>query len=95
MFHALPLCFPGITVNITLGVRLLQMSLAVPDEHTNNVEGLLGNLNGDPTDDYMPRTRTSALPSNSTEKEIFFTFGQTCTFLIYTVYVGTDASCYT
>lgn len=70
--------FTGIMVNVTLGVGLLQIMLGIPEIHRNDVSGLLGNFNGDPTDDFQPRNSSTPLSNTISEREIFSLFGQTC-----------------
>ncbi|KXJ21854.1 Mucin-4 [Exaiptasia diaphana] len=61
----------GLTVEITPGMDLLQFGLSIPTSNfENRTEGLLGKLNEDPNDDLFLRNGT-AVPLNSTEKEIF------------------------
>ncbi|XP_053372966.1 uncharacterized protein LOC123561091 [Mercenaria mercenaria] len=67
----------GVAFNVTFNVGLLQMSTGLLNTYNNKTSGLLGNFNGDVTDDYFPRSASSALPSNSTERMIFNDFGQT------------------
>ncbi|XP_053372974.1 uncharacterized protein LOC123561094 [Mercenaria mercenaria] len=67
----------GVAFNVTYNVGLLQMSTGLLNTYNNKTSGLLGNFNGDVTDDYFPRAASSALPSNSTERMIFKDFGQT------------------
>lgn len=73
--------------NVTMGVGLLQMSLGMPDEHKDNVIGLLGNFNDDPSDDYIPQNSNTPLPANASESDLFFDFGQTCMFLLTVSYL--------
>lgn len=73
-------CVLGIMFNVTVGVGLLQMSLGVPEEHRNDVIGLLGNFDGDKTNDFIPRYKTESLPNNSSDRTIFFDFGQKCKY---------------
>ena len=70
----------GITFNVTVGVKLLQMSLGMPTEYRGHTIGLLGNFNQNKTDDFRARGSTESLASNITEKEIFKQFGQTCKY---------------
>ncbi|XP_053372749.1 uncharacterized protein LOC123561027 [Mercenaria mercenaria] len=67
----------AIAFNVTIGVGLLQMSLGLPSAYKNGTIGLLGNFNGKPTDDFLPRLESDPLPDSSNESEIFKDFGQT------------------
>jgi hypothetical protein len=53
----------------------LQASIQLPPEFRSKVTGLLGNFNGNATDDFQMRNG-SLLPHTATEREIF-SFGQT------------------
>lgn len=67
----------GFSVEITPGIGLLQIAFNVPPELADkNTTGLLGKLNGDPSDDLTYRNGT-VLPTSSSDKEIF-KFGQDC-----------------
>lgn len=43
-----------------------------------STRGLLGQFNGDPADDLLPRNITTPLPTNSTTETIHYQFGITC-----------------
>ena len=77
------LLFPGIYFNVTLGKKLLQIGVGLPEAFQNQTEGLLGNFNNNPDDDFIPRYSDKSLPYNSTERTIFEEFGQTCKSLFY------------
>ena len=64
-------------MNITLANGMLGINALVP-KTLNKTRGLMGNFNGDPNDDYIPRDSKTPLASNSTEQQIFFDFGKTC-----------------
>ena len=55
----------------------LDIVVSVPYEYTNKTKGLLGVFNGNPLDDLLtPSGKT--LSTNSTEKIIFYEFGEKC-----------------
>ena len=77
------------TVRITSGVTLqaskrnqilTNILVTVPEDFVTR--GLLGQFNGDPTDDFLPRDNTVPLPIDSTTLEIHYNFGTTCKILI-------------
>ena len=68
----------GISINITEANGLLTIATLIPKTFEGKTSGLLGNFNGDPDDDLIPRGATTSLASNSTDREIFFNFGKTC-----------------
>ncbi|XP_052784322.1 uncharacterized protein LOC128220099 isoform X2 [Mya arenaria] len=65
----------GVMLDIGVGVEMLSLSTIVPSSLANNTRGLLGNFDGDPTNDLRFPNRT-ILNSSSSEREIFF-YGQT------------------
>lgn len=69
--------FPsGFSIEVSPGIRLLQLSVSAPDDLMNNTEGLLGTFNGIKTDDLQYPNGT-VISSNATEEEIFH-LGQEC-----------------
>lgn len=73
-----------VTVKVTEGIPNFVVSLPVAFQ--NNTIGLLGNYNGDKTDDFISRNGTS-LSDNSTDSEIH-EFGQSCEFFCTYVTLG-------
>ncbi|KAH9488616.1 hypothetical protein Btru_061289 [Bulinus truncatus] len=57
-------------ITITLANRLLEFTIDIDSKYKNMTKGLMGNFNGDNTDDLTYPNGTK-LPSNSTEREIF------------------------
>lgn len=63
--------FPsGFSIEVTPGIRLLQITVNANGDMMNNTEGLLGKFNGDKSDDLQSPNGTT-IPANATEKEIF------------------------
>ncbi|XP_022809829.1 mucin-like protein [Stylophora pistillata] len=63
--------FPsGLSIEVSPGLELLQLGVKAPGDMMNKTEGLLGNFNGDKTDELMYPNGTK-ISSNSTEQEIF------------------------
>ena len=54
--------------------------VSVPDTLHNQTRGLLGNYNGDASDDLTPRGQQKSLSSNVSLKEIHEQFGITCEY---------------
>ncbi|XP_053386927.1 uncharacterized protein LOC123542089 isoform X2 [Mercenaria mercenaria] len=71
--------FPACNVSliISIGVEMLSLSTFVPENLKNLTKGLLGNYNGDPSDDFAMPNGTVLKP-NLTEREIF-EYGKTWT----------------
>jgi len=64
----------GITINITAG--LLVYTLEVPSSLEGTTSGLLGNYNGDDSDEFV--FRNSTMISNSSSDSEIHQFGQSC-----------------
>ncbi|XP_019630400.1 PREDICTED: mucin-like protein [Branchiostoma belcheri] len=69
----------GISVSIKAMAGLLTFVLGLGTDMRSNLQGLLGNLNGDPNDDFILPNGSyvqSAKPGNPTEKELYYNFGK-------------------
>ena len=71
----------GVSIEVQgqLGI-LSKIKTFVPSKYSGATQGLLGNYNGDDTDDLVPRNSTEALLSTSTLEDIHNLFGITCRF---------------
>lgn len=69
---------------------LLQLSLTLPESYLGQLVGLLGNFNGDSSDDLLPRDHSVSVPNTSSDRRIFTDFGQTCEFVCFVLFF----SCY-
>ena len=67
----------GVGCTFTKSVGILNFVLALPRSFMGQTRGLLGNNNGDKTDDFMMRGATHSLSDNLTDEEIF-SFGKSC-----------------
>ena len=67
-----------VAVNVTLRVGLLSFNVLVPQSFLNNtnISGLLGNMDGDNTNEFVFRNGT-VLPDDTSDR-ILHTFGQSC-----------------
>lgn len=72
----------GVMMSIRNTDGLLQTLLSIELKHRTFTSGLLGNFNGDSTDDLIPRNSQTAIPSTSTEEAIFHNFGKTCMYTV-------------
>ena len=52
--------------------------VSMPKSFKNRVKGLMGNYNGDISDDFAPKGGGDPLPLNSSLEELHWTFGVTC-----------------
>lgn len=69
--------FPsGFSIEVTPGIGLLQISLSASEEMMGNTQGLMGNFNGDKSDD-LEYPNGTGIAANSTEEQIFH-LGQQC-----------------
>ncbi|KAL3837566.1 hypothetical protein ACJMK2_022914, partial [Sinanodonta woodiana] len=65
----------GISLNISVVVQMLSVSVVLPIEFKGWPKGLLGNFDGNPDNDFLCPNGTT-LPSNISERDIF-NYGQT------------------
>lgn len=72
----------GASLMVSNSSSVLHLAVEVGDTFINTTEGILGYLNGDPSDDFR-RPNGSILSINSTEREIF-DYGKQCE-LTYTL----------
>ncbi|KAL3868276.1 hypothetical protein ACJMK2_041103, partial [Sinanodonta woodiana] len=74
--HSLSALFSsGISVIISAAVKMLSIEVAIPNTYKGRVQGLMGNFDGDDTNDFMYRNGTS-LNASSSDRDIF-RYGQT------------------
>ena len=73
---AMPIIGFGITISSTEGA--MSFVVQVPASWQNNTTGLLGNFNGNKSDDFIPRGSKTAISGNKTDRNIHFKFAQTC-----------------
>lgn len=67
----------GISLQVSsLNHILTNILVTVPEDFST--KGLLGQLNGDPEDDFLPRNAALPIPINSTMETIHQQFGLTC-----------------
>ena len=70
----------GISVTVTQLSGLLNIVAALPQDFMGLTQGLLGNFNGNATDDFIYRNGT--LLDNDASDRMIHDFGQTCKSLI-------------
>ncbi|XP_061188967.1 mucin-like protein [Saccostrea echinata] len=67
----------AITIKISLGVRFLTSETMVDEKYRGKVTGLMGNFDGNTTNDFILPNRTTLYGSNvDTERKIYNNFGQ-------------------
>ena len=54
------------------------MLVSLPPNQKGKTSGLMGNFNGDPSDDLLPQGALSPIPSDSSMEDIHHLFGMTC-----------------
>ena len=70
-------CPSGTALEVKIYPRLLMSTVSSAADPSDTVVGLLGNGNGDQSDDLKAKDGT-VLALNSTEENIYYQFGQTC-----------------
>lgn len=69
----------AIIVKVSLGVRFLISEVVVDSEYEGHAKGLMGNFDGNPTNDFiLPNGTILNKNSTRTEREIYNNFGQQC-----------------
>lgn len=69
----------GISLTVQEANGLITLiQIVLPDTYKGDLEGLLGNFNGDPSDDLVPKSVNRPLSINSTSEELHNNFGITC-----------------
>ena len=67
-------------------LSLIKVSL--PDGEKGMTQGLMGNYNGNPNDDLIPKGESVSLPTNSSIQKIHYDFGLSCELLVHTLLVN-------
>ena len=69
----------GATITITGRNQIItDIVVTLPDNFRHTTGGLLGQFNGDPSDDLLPRNNSIPLPLNASLETIHYNFGLTC-----------------
>lgn len=64
---------------MTLGVRFLTIEAVVDSKYNGTVTGLMGNFDGDSTNDFVLPNGTMLTPEDvDSERKIYKNFGQLC-----------------
>ena len=66
----------SITINNTNGA--LSIVVIVPPSWKGQTKGLLGNFNGNQSDEFVPRGKTEPLSGRISDRNLHWKFGQTC-----------------
>lgn len=66
-------------MKVTLGVRFLTIEAVVDSKYNGSVIGLMGNFDGNSTNDFILPNGTFLKPEDvNTERKIYNNFGQFC-----------------
>ena len=83
--------YNGVSVTITLSSGILSFVAALPHDFMGQTKGLLGNFNGNDTDDLIFPNET-LLEAGSTDRMIH-SFGQTCKVIVFTSCIVITSIC--
>ncbi|XP_059143723.1 mucin-like protein [Physella acuta] len=67
----------GVSIEVNVAVKSLEIMFEVSKELQNKTRGLLGNFNGIKTDEFI-LPNGQVLPSNLSEREIYYQFAKQC-----------------
>lgn len=70
----------GIGLTISVGIKALDISVSMPERFGNQTSGLLGNFNGDKTDDFRFPNDT-LVGRNLTDRQIYEKYSPYCEYL--------------
>ena len=84
MKYAFPYAHIGFSFNVSVAAHTLAISMFVPQRYRNQVNGLLGNYDGDPKNDFIAPDGTT-FSSNATERQIFH-YASRCELKVIFVY---------
>ena len=69
------------------------VAVTLPYKYYQQTRGLMGQFNGNTTDDLLPKNGHNAIPLSSSLREIHYNFGISCTLVII-MYIPTNAPMY-
>ena len=68
----------GVGVSVNMSHSVLCFVLSLPAQFRGKTLGLLGNYNGNMTDEFIPRGAMVSLPDRISDKDLHWRFAQTC-----------------
>ena len=69
----------GLSITVSATNNIIQdMTVTLSDKYYQNTRGLMGQYNGDTSDDLLPKNSTFPIPINSSVEDIHYMFGLTC-----------------
>ena len=69
----------GLSITVSATNNIIQdMTVTLSDKYYQNTQGLMGQYNGDTSDDLLPKNSTFPIPINSSIEDIHYIFGLTC-----------------
>lgn len=81
----------GIKITATVELRFISViHISLPSHLKGTASGLLGNFNGDLSDDLLPRGGMTPLPPESSQQDIHEMFAKTCKCIRY---IPVDSTC--
>ena len=79
----------GVSITVTENNGVMSdVTVTLPDKcYHNNTHGLMGQYNGDTSDDLLPQNSSTHLPLNSSIEDIHYQFGLTCKYMLIIIIV--------
>ena len=78
----------GVSITVTENNGVMSdVTVTLPDKYYRNTHGLMGQYNGDTSDDLLPQNSSTHIPLNSSIEDIHYQFGLTCKYMLIIIIV--------
>ena len=79
----------GVSITVTENNGVMSdVTVTLPDKYYRNTHGLMGQYNGDTSDDLLPQNSSTHNPLNSSIEDIHYQFGLTCKYMLIIIIVA-------
>ena len=78
----------GVSITVTENNGVMSdVTVTLPNKYYRNTHGLMGQYNGDTSDDLLPQNSSTHIPLNSSIEDIHYQFGLTCKYMLMIIIV--------